>query len=219
MHVTLGLVGRSNYPYPTCNQHGLRSTQRSANQSHHCRECGMPPPLDQPSLPTRHQTCTFSGTRCAHTRNRRDTELATPAPEHAPSIGVRIVATCGTRHSQVYPSVALLSPDGCTVPESASRGGRRRRYKSISKEQTSALHHPRLHPRSLSRTWPAGAMPTPSLTESCVGPPRAAATVVSPSVGSGAARMGASRDVRVREEAHRTQRLSGWPSLNEQGPR
>ena len=119
---------------PLSNVQPARTTRRSMNQSHHCRECGMPPPHSPPSLHVQ---------RHAHTRNRRDKEPVTPTSEHAPSIGVRIVAACGTRHSQVYRSVALLSPDACTVPESAPRGGRRRRCKSISEEQTSALHPPR----------------------------------------------------------------------------
>ena len=125
---------------PLSNVQPARTTRRSMNQSHHCRECGMPPPHSPPSLHVQ---------RHAHTRNRRDKEPVTPTSEHAPSIGVRIVAPCGTHHSQVYRSVALLSPDACTVPESAPRGGRRRRCKSISEEQTSALH-PRRPPLAIT---------------------------------------------------------------------
>ena len=52
-HVTLGLVGRSNYPYPMCNQHGLRDAQLISRTTVVNAVC---------PLPTRHQACTFSGT-------------------------------------------------------------------------------------------------------------------------------------------------------------
>ena len=193
-HVTLGLVGRSNYPYPICNQHGLRDAQRISRTTVVNAVC---------PLPTRHQACTFSGTPIPGIDAIRN-----PSPQRQ---NMRRPSACESSQHAEHATHKSIAASLCSLLmlarcQKARLEGGDGGVASPSPRSKPQLSTP-LDPPSLSRTWPAGAMPTPSLTESCVGPPRAAATVVSPSMGSGAAMMGASRDVRVREEAHRTQRL------------